>query len=439
MTKTIKIDNLTYGGDGIGRLDGKAVFVPYGAPGDTVEVKFIKEKKRFAIAELIEVTEPSPLRQDPACPVFGECGGCQWQHISYETQLKAKGEQFTETLKRLAGIEFPEPPRLIASPKVLNYRNRVKIHKKGPKWGFFRAKSHKIVDIDNCPLLDPTINKVFAAIRAFDFPEPLHTLDIALDEATGNCVAAFYLKKNRDFDWEGLLSKVGDLKGIELWKKDPNTTRKSKLGEFGDTLLSYKVAGATILSGTTTFMQGNPEQNKNIVEEVLRLTDLDKVKEEKKPIVIADLFCGAGNLTIPLAMRAEMVVGIDTDGEAIVYAKKAARISGLAAVKFRSEDAEKTKTLEKVSPSVVVLDPPRSGCLEAIEKIIKVMPEKVIYISCAPPTLARDIKLLIDKGYRPARASVLDLFPQTYHIESIVELILPKAQNETQPETQNRD
>ncbi|VAW36130.1 RNA methyltransferase, TrmA family [hydrothermal vent metagenome] len=425
MIKTIKIDNLTYGGDGIGRLDGKAVFVPYGAPGDTVEVKFVKEKKSFAIAELVKVTEPSPLRQEPACPVFGQCGGCNWQHVSYETQLKAKGELFTETLKRLADVEFPEPLKLVASPQILNYRNRVKIHKKGPKWGFFRAKSHKIVDIDNCPLLDPTINRVFAALKGFKLPEMVHTIDIALDEKTGSCVAAFYTKKNRDFDWQGLIDKVDGLKGIELWKKDPNKTRKSWITGLGDISISYTVEGATILYGATTFMQGNPGQNRNIVKEVLRLTGLDEVKDEKKSVVIADLFCGAGNLTLPMAMRAETVVGIDSDGEAIKLARKAARLLGLNSVKFRSEGTEKTKTLEKVSPAVVVLDPPRSGCPEAIEKIIKARPEKVIYISCAPPTLARDIKLLINEGYRPARASVLDLFPQTYHIESIVELIMP--------------
>ncbi len=428
--KTIKIDNLTYGGDGIGRLDGKAVFVPYGAPGDSVTVKFIKEKKSFAIAELIEVTEPSELRTEPACPVFGECGGCQWQHITYETQLKAKAELFTETLKRLAEVEFPEPPKLIASPKVLNYRNRVKIHKKGPKWGFFKAKSHKIVDIDNCPLLDPAINKVFAAIRASEFPETLHTLDIALDETTGECIAAFYLKKNRDFDWEGLLTKTKGLKGIELWKKDPNTTRKKQLTTFGDTVLSYKVAGATIFSGVTTFMQANPEQNKAIVDEVLRFAGLGEIKDAKKPIVIADLFCGAGNLTLPMGLRADEVFGIDIESEAVNFAKKGAKLLNLPSVKFRSDSAEKSKVLENVSPSVVVLDPPRSGCPEAIKKMIKALPEKVIYISCAPPTLARDIKLLINEGYIPTRATVLDLFPQTYHIESIVELLLPKTQDD---------
>ncbi len=430
MTKTIKIDNLTYGGDGIGRLDGKAVFVPYGAPGDSVTVKLIKQKKSFAIAELIEVTEPSPLRQEPACPVFGECGGCQWQHITYETQLKAKAELFTETMKRLADVEFPEPPKIIPSPKVLNYRNRVKIHKKGPKWGFFRAKSHKIVDIDNCPLLDPAINKVFASIRALDFPETLHTLDIALDEATGECIAAFYLKKNRDFDWEGLLKKTSGLKGIELWKKDPNTTKKKQLTIFGDTVLSYKVAGATIFSGVTTFMQGNPEQNKAIVNEVLLMAGLGEVKDEKNPMVIADLFCGAGNLTLPMGLRSEEVFGIDIESEAVNFAKKGARLLELPSVKFRTDSAEKSKVLENVSPSMVVLDPPRSGCPEAIEKIIKARPKKIIYISCAPPTLARDIKPLINQGYIPARATVLDLFPQTYHIESILELILPKTQDD---------
>ena len=434
MTKTIKIDNLTYGGDGIGRLDGKAVFVPYAAPGDTVTVKFIKEKKSFAIAELIEVTEPSELRQKPACPVFGQCGGCQWQHITDETQLKAKAELFTETLKRLADIEFPEPPKVIPSPKNLNYRNRVNIHKKGPKWGFFRAKSHKIVDIDNCPLLDPAINKVFAAIKAQDLPETLHTIDIALDETTGECVAAFYLKKNRDYDWEGLLSKTKGLKGIELWKKDPNTTKKKQLTTFGDTSIAYKVAGATIFSGVTTFMQGNPEQNINIVEEVLRMAELGEPAEDKKPLVIADLFCGSGNLTIPMGLRAQEVFGIDVESDAVNFAKKGAKLLGLSSVKFRSDSAEKSKILENVSPDVVVLDPPRSGCPEAIGKIIKARPEKVIYISCAPPTLARDIKLLLNEGYIPTRATVLDLFPQTYHIESIVELILPEASQEMLPE-----
>lgn len=428
MTKTIKIDNLTYGGNGIGRLDGKAVFVPFTAPGDTVEVKIIKEKKSFAIAELIEVTEPSPLRREPACPVFTECGGCHWQHMSDDAQLKAKGEIFTETLKRIAGIELPEPLELIASPKTMNYRNRVKLHKKGPQWGFFRPKSHKIVNIDNCPLLDPVINEVFATLKKLDLPEALHTIDIALDERTGSCVAAVFVKKNKEFDWQGVLDKTKSLKGIELWKKDPNKTKKSRIIAFGDTSISYKVSGVTIHSGPTVFMQGNPEQNRRMVEKVLELAGLSEIKDKKKLIPIGDLFCGAGNLTLPMAMRAELVVGIDTESEAIDCARKGARLQGLSSAKFCTEGAEKGKALENVSPAVVVLDPPRSGCPEAIERIISLRPDKIIYVSCAPPTLARDIKLLIDKGYKLTKTSVLDLFPQTYHIEAIVELILPEAQ-----------
>lgn len=428
MNKTITIDNLTYGGNGIGRLDGKAVFVPFTAPGDTALVKILKEKKSFAMAELIEVKEPSPSRKDPECPVYTECGGCNLQHISYDAQLKAKHEIFTETLRRIAGIELPEPAQLIASPKELNYRNRVKLHKKGPKWGFFRPKSHKIVDIDNCPLLHPTINKVFAALKKLDLPESLHTIDIALDEKTNNCVAAFYLKKNKEFDWQGVLDKTAGLKGLELWKKDPNKTRKSRIISFGDPSVSYKVAGATILSGATVFMQANPEQNRRLVDIILELTELADVGDIQRPVPIADLFCGAGNLTLPMAMRAAMVVGVDSEKAAIECAKKGAARQGLTSAKFYSEEVEESKALEKVSPSVVVLDPPRSGCPDAIEKIISLKPEKIIYISCAPPTLARDMKLLIDKGYTPARAFVLDLFPQTYHIESIVELVLSTTQ-----------
>jgi 23S rRNA (uracil1939-C5)-methyltransferase len=426
VTQTITIDNLTYGGNGIGRLDGKAVFVPFTAPGDVVEVKILKEKKSFAMAELIEVKETSPLRKDPPCPVYTECGGCNFQHLSYDAQLKAKGEIFTETLRRIAGIEFPETPELIASPKELNYRNRVKLHKKGPKWGFFRLKSHKIVDIDNCPLLHPTINKVFAALKKLNLPESLHTIDIALDEKTKSCVAAFYLKKNKEFDWPAVIDGVSGLKGIELWKKDPNKTKKTRIISFGDPSVSYKVAGTTILSGATMFMQANPEQNRRLVDIVLELTELADIKEIQRPVPIADLFCGAGNLTLPMAKRAAMVIGVDSAKPAIECAKKGATKQGLTSAKFYAEEVEESKALEKVSPSVVVLDPPRSGCPEAIKKIISLRPEQIIYISCAPPTLARDIKLLMVEGYKPTKAFVLDLFPQTYHIESIVELVLAK-------------
>ncbi|MBI5599283.1 MAG: class I SAM-dependent RNA methyltransferase [Deltaproteobacteria bacterium] len=423
MPPLIEITSLAYGGAGIGRLDGKVTFVPYTAPGDIALVKITGGKNNFNYAELVELKTPSALRVSPACPVFMRCGGCQWQHIGYPHQVEWKHEIFAETLKRIAGVKpsgnLKEP---IPSPKPFNYRSRARFHTDGKKWGFFEVKSHDIVDIAECPLLEPLINSTFRDIKNAGQPEALHSVDIALDTKNSKTVAAFYLREPAPIGLAGALKKVvekGDLKGYEVYLKKPfKRGRGERIESRGDTTVGYDAFGATISSGITVFSQSNLFQNEGIIKTALEFAGLEG-KED-----ILDLYCGAGNLTIPLAKRAGKAIGIDSDEEAIASARLNAKANSCGAIEFIAESALRSKILERYAPRVVVLDPPRGGGPDVIRKIAASGVKKIVYVSCSPPTMARDIAVLIKNGYRLSVAVCVDMFPQTYHIEAVAGLAL---------------
>ncbi|MBI5560004.1 MAG: class I SAM-dependent RNA methyltransferase [Deltaproteobacteria bacterium] len=416
MPSTVEITSLAYGGNGVGRIDGKVVFVPFTAPGDVAEVEMTSEKKDFGFATLTGLKTPSPLRQTPPCPVFTLCGGCQWQHIGYPHQVEWKNIIFSETLKRLAGVTPPLTPP-VPSPKPYNYRSRSRFHTDGERWGFFEARTHDVVDIEGCPLLEPVINTTFKGIKNAALPKTLYSFEIARDSEKEKTVAAFFMKTPAAFDWAGALSKVKELKGYEVWVKDPFKRGKGRLMEReGEEDISYCADGLHFSAAAGSFSQVNIPQNTNLVENVIEFSALTG-KED-----ILDIFCGAGNLTLPLGKRAKKTVGIDSDPRSIGYGRRNAEKNKITSVEFACESAARSKALENIRPSVVILDPPRGGSLEVVRKIAGLKIKRVIYVSCNPPAMARDISILLKGGYTLFSAVTIDMFPQTYHIEAIAGL-----------------
>jgi len=424
MEHTVDITALAFGGSGVGRVGGKVVFVPFSAPGDRVRVRLTVEKKGFSEGVVTEVIDPSPLRTTPVCRVFGRCGGCDWQHIDYQAQVEWKERILVETIKRIGKVTPALYDLARPSPRPYNYRSRVGFKIDGEKWGFFEPKSHRVVDIGECPIADPLINKAFAEIKAALSGKKtgLYGLEIGVSETEGIAVASFHVAEDARFDWKASLAGVR-LKGFEVRLNRLKKGKGKRIFAEQDTRLVYRAGGAELSVGIDVFSQINRDQNAALVDRAVEYAGLGGAE------TVADLFSGVGNMTIPLAAHAKRAVGIETSGEAVSQAKENSRRNGVDNTVFiRASAADwvnrNLKSLEKEGALVVILDPPRSAEVDAAGALGLLRPNKIVYVSCSPPTLARDLSLLAGNGYSIFRAGLFDMFPQTYHIESIVGLEL---------------
>lgn len=427
MTTPIEITSLVYGGKGLGRMDGKVVFVPYAAPGDVAEVEIVEEKKGFSEGRIRRLVASSPLRVEPPCPVYGRCGGCSLQHMGYEAQLEWKQRMLDETLRRLGkveGVEFDAP---VPSPSPFNYRSRARFHASGARAGFFEEGSHRIVDMDECPLLHPLVNGAFLdfkhTVLGNKARPDIYSFEVGLSEADQGTVISMMAAPSGGFDWDKLLKGVSGLKGFEVWAPKENSRRGRFVAAEGDTNLLYNAGGVDFSAGIGVFTQVNAAQNRTMVEKVAGFSDLSG-KEG-----VLDLYCGVGNLGLPLAARAARVIGVEASGPAIEAARENARKNGIKNAAFNEGDSmgwlkQNLKELEKNGPSVLILDPPRGGEPQIARALSDARPGRIVYVSCSPPTLARDVRNLAGLGYRVSRAVLVDMFPQTYHIESILGLEL---------------
>lgn len=343
----IKIEKLTHGGSGIGEIDGKKVFVPFSAPGDLLDVEIIDDHDSFAVAQVVSLEEESPCRVTPKCPVFGKCGGCQWQHISYESQLKWKKIILSDSLERIGKIENPNVLNTLPSPKEWNYRNRIQLHidSKGHV-GFYRPNSKEIVEFDECVIAEDKLN---------------HELKLNRTE---------FSKRDR---------------GVALRLNDDDES----------------------------FAQINTGQNENLKKLIIEWLK-DRPNE-----IICELHAGSGNFTFELAKIAKRVVASDIDGRAIRTAVEKQQRLDIRNIEFVCAPANRaTKRLHGLCDAVLV-DPPRKGCAEAIDAIVALKPKTILYISCNPATLARDISTLKTHGFELVKTLPVDMFPQTFHIESL--------------------
>ncbi len=440
--KYLEIEKLVYGGSGLGFFQGKAVFLPYTAPGDRVAWHTEKEKARFILGRCREVLEPSPLRNPPRCPHFGQCGGCQWQHLSYEAQVAWKESIFREIMVRHAGFEdFSPGPPIHSPPWQYRARTRLSIkwHETGPEVGYLRARSHSIAKIDSCFLMRPRVAKIHAtclenilnsraARKAAFYSATIETGD------TGGCRLILECQPQLNSSTQKGVAKAAadSLAGLDfatsVWIR-PRNSRAFRIFPDPDGKFDQRAAPAILPlnSGTLKlavpplgFYQVNLVQNQRLVKLLM-----EAIRETTPaPANILDLYCGMGNFSLPAATLAERVIGVDHAGESIEAAVENARFNAITNASFKAADVEdfvqNRKQLQ--GHGLVILDPPRTGAIKVARALADAAPPTIVYISCDPMTLCRDLRVLKDAGYGIRWCVPVDMFPQTFHIESITVL-----------------
>ena len=383
-----RIEKLVFGGDGLARVDGRAVFIPYTAPGDLVRARIVESKKRFARAELVEVLEPGPDRREPPCPYFGPCGGCQIQHIAYEAQVRAKGEFVRDAIERIGRLELPgEIPVRAAPDAEFGYRIRATAHvahtSRGTLFGYFGARSHRIVDVESCPLLVEELDEAWRRARAAR---------------------------------EGLLR----VRHVELAAGDGGAAAEPPIAAVGGSGLVAHVDGVDYGFSPAVFFQAN----RPLLADLVR-----SATGGESGALAVDLYAGVGLFAIPLARAFDRVVAVEGFAAAADLASANAAANGAANVEVLAvpvEDWLDRAELERAGAAgidLVLLDPPRAGLGEAASRTLADLgPSRIVYVSCDPTTLARDLRVLVDGGYRLESVEAFDLFPQTYHVETVARL-----------------
>jgi len=376
----LDITTVAFGGDGIGRVDNFVVFVPFVLEGERVEVEIVEVKRRFATADLIRVITPSPHRVAARCPYYANCAGCQYQHVEYAHQLELKRAQIRDVFQRIGNIADPPIEPVVASPRQYHYRNKIVVHGPG-KPGFWTMRGRSILEITQCPIAREEINEALATISGQPTAVGRH-LTLRCD-STG-LVRTFEEPAPEEWVVEELLGKR-----LEV-----------PLGSF------FQVNAGVI---------------------ALALEHARRAFAESGCSVLVDAYCGVGLFALMLADLAKHVYGMEVDERAIAAANANAERFGLKNYDFYpgSTDRLLFYTLRqcKLDEVCLVLDPPRSGCgKQVLKTLAKLHPRKLLYVSCAPPMLARDLKELLAAGYRLERVTPFDMFPQTQHCEAVAEL-----------------
>ncbi len=421
MIMDLEITGLVHGGRGIGRCHGKAVFVPMTAPGDRVVCRAIRSKPHYVEAELVEVVEPSPHRRVPPCPYFEICGGCQWQHLPYPSQTRWKEKIFFDQMLRSKCASAACLQPIVPAPDEWRYRNRVqfKCHmaEHGLAVGFYRPNSHFVVDIEHCRLLSTPIQGVLGLLReelpGAPCPGCIPQVDVAAGDDGALRVLLHVLPEARRQLRAWLL---GFAERHQLNACLQSGRKETIELVYGDADLSVFVdqPPLTMSYGPGGFAQVNSAQNRNMVAEMLAILDLQGTEN------VLDLFCGMGNFSLPIARRADRVTGIESYPPSITSALDNAAANSLRNVAFHAADVSTVMTRDDLDAfDLVVLDPPRSGSYQSSREILKVRPQRILYISCDPATLTRDLGPLVHDGYQIVSSRPFDMFPQTWHIESM--------------------
>lgn len=422
MKMKVKIDSMAFGGYGVARVDRKVIFVPYTVTGDEVWIEITEEKKRYSIGKLVRIAEPSSQRVDPLCPYFGVCGGCQWQHINPSIHGELKRTILIETLKQLGKLDPMPPVDLIPSPKPYGYRVRVQLKVRGKKIGYYQEGSHRIVDISHCPISHPLINRIIPILRdQQDLFSSLEELEINVSPQEEKGILLFHPhfppSNNQRFEQfaKQFLQDQSVLQGIAI-------SGKREWISIGNPSLSFKVPfpesekNRCLLFRISpgSFSQVNLEQNEKLIQSVVEVSGA--MKGER----LLDLYAGVGNFTLPLAMGSEEVWGIEENKVAIKDGRFNAERNGIQNARFIEGAVEEVlKDWNKGRPDQVILDPPRTGCKKSVDLIAGLRTKKIIYVSCKPTTFTRDLRLFTERGYSLERLRLIDMFPQTFHMEVV--------------------
>lgn len=413
----LHIDGLAYGPHGVGRLGGKAMFVRGVVPGEEVRVIVREDRGRYAFADLLEVLTPAPERRATPCPYLPRCGGCPWQHLDYTAQLRAKESNLRELLSRTAHLDDLPLRPIIAAPAEYGYRHRLSMRTHDRQLGFYAGASHDLIEIGHCLLAAPAVDAAIAAAAEWvaASPDRIRRVEIA----TGDDGAAPVLV----CEVEGQAHRTSQRRADTWLMRHPEIAGMVNHGRgwrqaCGETTLKIQPEADLVLHATAgAFTQVHPEANRHLVASVL---ELGEFRPEDN---VLELFSGIGNLTFPVARRAGHVLAVEQNPLATKDAADNARRLGMGQVEVRSGAAH--QALGQLYRQgrrfdTILLDPPRSGAAEALEAILQMEAAKIVYVSCNPTTLARDLARLAE-AYEITAIQPLDLFPQTYHLETVVQ------------------
>lgn len=414
---TLTVERLTYGPDALAHAGRQVVFVPHGAPGDRVAAEVVEEHPGYLRARVREVETPGPSRVLPGCASFPICGGCQWQHVAPAAQRDAKAAIVAEQLARIGHVHDVDVQPTLPSPADWRYRARLTLVADGRRLGYHRARSQTLVEIDDCPIADAALAAHLPAVRhwATTVRAPLERVTLAV-AAGGIALAASAASAPAPADvaaTEALLASTPGVRGAVL------AGRGTRLVVGDPTVRVALEPGLDLEVPADVFTQVNPAANALLIATVLGCV------AGAAGARVLDLYSGAGNFTLPLARRGARVLGIERSPEAVAAGRANAARLGLAGATFHTA-AVAVGLTEVVPGSVeaVVLDPPRAGAADVVGALAALRAPRIVYVSCDPATLARDVRALGAHGYHLGRVQPIDLFPQTYHVETVAELRL---------------
>ncbi|EOD00849.1 23S rRNA (uracil(1939)-C(5))-methyltransferase RlmD [Caldisalinibacter kiritimatiensis] len=437
----VEIIDLNHRGQGVAKLDNFAIFVNNGIPGDIVKVKIVQVKKNYGVGELIEIVKPSENRVEPVSTVANECGGCQIQNIKYDVQLEMKKNKVANDIKRIGKLEDVLIHDTIGMKEPFRYRNKgafpVGEQKGKVVIGPYKRGTHEIIDTNRCIIQHEAADKVIELLREY-----MEKYNIKpYDETTGKGIIRHVMTR--------VAFKTGDLMVIIVTNGKDLPHKKALVKLLKDNLENLKSIVQNINSRRTnvilgpknrtiygedkivdyiddlkfnispqSFFQVNPVQTEILYNKALEYADL------KGDEVVFDIYCGIGTISLFLARKAKYVYGIEVVKQAIIDARENAETNGIHNVEFYDGTAEEVfpKLYKQgIKADVVVLDPPRKGCDESVlDTIVQMQPKKVVYVSCNPSTLARDLKYLDENGYKTQEIQPVDMFPHTTHVETVV-------------------
>jgi len=435
-TYTVAIEDMSFEGDGIGRADGIAVFVPGTIPGDVAEVRISLIKKNYAHGAVVEIIEPSKERINPPCSYAEQCGGCSLQAMVYDAQLKLKQKMVRDALTRIGKLEDPKVRHTMGMRNPFGYRNKAQFPVTADGVGFFKVKSHEVVNCEHCIIQTAAADMAAAVLRRYIESDRL----MAYNEKTGEGLLRHLIVRtafntgevmiilvingtkipNRDKFISMMVKGVPGVKSIVLnvnRKRPPIIMGRENITIYGEDRIVDTIDKLKFEISPQSFYQVNPVQMKRLYNVVVEYGALQG-KE-----TVLDLYSGVGTIGLYCAAKARKVIGIESEKAAVDDAVRNAEINNIKNAEFICGKAEielPKLASQDIKPDVVILDPPRTGCDAALlATVSEIAPARIVYVSCNPSTLARDVRILCDSGYDFVEAQPVDMFPQTTHVEAV--------------------
>ena len=435
----LRIDSLGSEGQGVGRYEGMAVFVPFALPNELVKAHIIKVAKNYAVGKLIKVIEPSKVRREPRCSSFTRCGGCNLMHMDYAAQLEYKRDLVENAFARIAKIEGVHVENTIGMDEPYHYRNKAAFPFAMVDgrmcFGFFAPRSHRLIPIDGCFIEQEPLYNVASAVHCWAEENDIQPYDeetgsgtirhVVSRITTSGDIMAVIVTKGRPKKLNKLVDMLKErcegIKSIILNRNDEDTNvifGRSYETLWGEDSLTENLCGFEFSVSAASFLQVNPVQTECLYAQV------EAFLPEKDGFEAIDVYCGTGTISMILSKRAKHVTGIENIKPAVEDAARNAERNGAGNADFICADAAEAlpELIEKgTRPDVIVIDPPRKGCDKAVlNAITGSAVQRVIYVSCDPATLARDVRILVDGGYSIQKVQPIDMFPQTAHVETVV-------------------